>query len=117
MSSHTIRFVQDFSPNPFGRYLDTDGTRSAEAFRTKHLVPALNAHRHVVVDLSGYNYYGSTFLEEAFGGLIREGFAPADLKDRLKVVHEQLPSIEEEATEYLQGEEACHIGKHFRLTS
>ena len=103
MSKRTICLVDEFSDRPFGRYRD-DGGRSAEVFREDHLMPALKGHDSVVVDLSNYNYYGSSFLEEVFGGLIRQGFTYGQLKDQLKVVHNQLPSIVEEAIAYMKGD-------------
>ena len=96
-----INVTTDFTDRPFGRYR-SDGDRSAEVFREEKLIPALNKYEHVVVDLSGYNYYGSSFLEETFGGLVRRGFTPADLKDKLEVVHNLLPSIVVEANAYIQ---------------
>ncbi|MNC73080.1 hypothetical protein D3C75_1242220 [compost metagenome] len=45
--------------------------------------------------LDGYNRYGRSFLDEAFGGLIREeGFKWADLKERLVYTHSKVKSIE-----------------------
>ncbi len=100
MSNITIDVTADFTSRPFGRYRE-DGDRSAQVFREDKLIPAMEAHEHVVVDLSGYNYYGSSFLEEAFGGLVRAGYSPEDLKDKLKVEHRQLPSIVEEVLAYI----------------
>lgn len=100
MSDFTIHLVKDFDPRPFGRYR-ADGGRSGEVFREDHLKPAMDKHQHVVVDLSGYNYYGSSFLEEVFGGLVRAGFSRDELSGRLEIIHDQLPSIADEAREYI----------------
>jgi hypothetical protein len=53
------------------------------------LAPALRKYNKVAVDLSG-NFYGSSFLDEAFGGLIRRGYFRAEeLKnDKLSIRHE-----------------------------
>ena len=101
MSNTTIDLARDFNPRPFGRYR-TDGDRSAEVFRDDQLIPAMKQHEHVVVDLSGYNYYGSSFLEEAFGGLVRAGYTPDELRTKLKVLHKQLPSIVDEVLAYMK---------------
>ena len=107
MRRHTIRLIQEFNPRPFGRFREHGGNRSAEAFREEYLIPALEAHEDVVVDLSGYDYYGSSFLEETFGGLVRKGrFPQEELVRRLKVLHKELPSIGAEATGYLAGKQA-----------
>ncbi len=94
-----IDVAKEFSAKPFGRY-EADSDRSAEAFRKKFLIPALQAGKPFVVDLSGSNRYSSSFLEEAFGGLIREGIA----KDKLSLMtvkHDLLPSIVEEVQIYI----------------
>lgn len=95
-----IDVAKDFSPKPFGRY-EVDSDRSAEAFRKKFLIPALNAGAPFIVDLSGSNRYSSSFLEEAFGGLIREGFTPHQL-GLMSVKHDLLPSIVDEIKFYIE---------------
>lgn len=90
----TISVVKDFSERPYGRYQKTDGDYCGEVFRKKVLVPALNQHRRVHVELDGYNRYGRSFLDEAFGGLIREdGFTLSDLQSRFTYSHSLVPSI------------------------
>ena len=77
---------RDFSDAPAGRYL-TDGPFSGQAFRENCLIPALQAGDVVSVDLSGTFGYGSSFLEEAFGGLVRSGlFDKEELDAKLKIV-------------------------------
>lgn len=70
--SKIIKVTEDFSKSPFGRYHPTDGPNSGERFRDEFLAPALMAGEPVTVDLSGYNRYGPSFIDEAFGGLIRK---------------------------------------------
>jgi len=101
MTEHTIDVARDFTNRPFGRYRD-DGDRSGEVFREKKLVPALRKYDHVTVDLGGTNVYGSSFLEEVFGGLVRAGFTQAELKQKLTVLHDKLPSVVIEAERYIQ---------------
>ena len=62
-----INIARDFSKTPAGRYL-TDGPFSGEHFRESVLLPALQTHELLKVDLDGTLGYGSSFLEEAFGG-------------------------------------------------
>lgn len=66
-----ISIAKDFSRFPAGRHR-ADGPYSGERFRDEKLVPALRSSATVVVDLDGCLGYGSSFLEEAFGGLVRE---------------------------------------------
>jgi hypothetical protein len=76
----TISVANDFSRFPGGRYR-TDGPYSAEAFRDDLLVPALQQGGEVRVVLKGAVGYPATFLEEAFGGLVRvHGLDCANLK-------------------------------------
>ena len=105
MTHGTINLTSDFNPRPFGRYR-ADGERSAEVFRDDFLIPQIHEHEEVTVDLSGTNYYGSSFLEETFGGLVRQGFTEEQLQSKLKVVHERLPSIAQEAWMYIQEAQA-----------
>ena len=69
----TLR-VKDYAVAPGGRYRK-DGPFSGEQFRDDILVPKLLAaadrNEEVVVELDGVAGYGSSFLEEVFGGLIR----------------------------------------------
>lgn len=96
----TIDVARDFSAKPFGRYI-ADSDRSAEAFRRNFLVPALMKGKPFTVDLSGSNRYSSSFLEEAFGGLVRDGFSKEKL-NLMTVKHDLLPSIVDEITYYIE---------------
>lgn len=66
-----ISIAEDFSRFPSGRYL-ADGEFTGEKFRQEILVPALNNNGVVQVVFDGIAGAGSSFLEEAFGGLIRK---------------------------------------------
>jgi|1186.fasta_scaffold1117858_1 hypothetical protein len=71
-----INVGRDFSPVPAGRRKE-DGPFSGESFRERFLTDAIRNNVKVTVDLSGTEGYGSSFLEEAFGGLVRELGLPA----------------------------------------
>ncbi|RZQ01388.1 DUF4325 domain-containing protein [Vibrio vulnificus] len=89
----TIVVVEQFHPRPKWRYR-REGDGSGEAFREELLAPALRDHSHVTVDLTGYNRYGPSFVSEAFGGLIRdERFSLEELRNKLTIVHDKLPSF------------------------
>lgn len=83
MTTTVINVGKDFSKYPVGRYL-TDGDANGEKFRESFLKDALRrgAVKVVLDDAFGY---GSSFLEEAFGGLIRIGFLIADLRKNLTI--------------------------------
>lgn len=74
-----ISIADDFSQFPGGRY-PSDGEFNGTRFRTDFLIPALNrcGSGVVVVSLDGVAGLGSSFLEEAFGGLVREGYKKKD---------------------------------------
>lgn len=84
MKSIQLSVAQDFSPSPAGRYPE-DGPFPGATFRDKLLIPALKNNDKVVVNLDGTSGYGSSFLEEAFGGLVRNGFSHKTLVERLSI--------------------------------
>jgi hypothetical protein len=85
----TLR-VRDYAAAPGGRYRK-DGPYSGEEYRDDVLVPVLLAavgrNEQVVVELDGVSGYGSSFLEEVFGGLVRRGVvAQKDIGRVLRVL-------------------------------
>jgi hypothetical protein len=66
--------VKDYSEFP-GPRKSTVGPNSGEVFRETKLLPEIlaNPSSIICVNLDGTAGYGSSFLEEAFGGLIRRG--------------------------------------------
>ncbi len=81
----TIDIGKDFSDTPWGRYAE-DGPFNGSEFRDSILVPALKANDSVEVRIDTVEGFGSSFLEEAFGGLVREGhFTKDDLSKRLRI--------------------------------
>ena len=85
----TVIKVRDFTEFPGPRYRK-DGPFSGEEFREVQLRPALSdALKNgglVTVELDGVAGYGSSFTEEAFGGLLRSGFSYDQLKNHLQIV-------------------------------
>jgi hypothetical protein len=69
-----INIARDFSVTPGGRFLD-EGPFTGERFRKTFLEPVVTAGQKATVVLDGVRGYPSSFLEEAFGGLIRAGFS------------------------------------------
>lgn len=70
----TIKVATDFTRTPGGRSRRNGPFNGAE-FRTEWLEPALREmpgeYTKLVVDLDGVDTYIGSFLEEAFGGLLR----------------------------------------------
>jgi len=84
MTVKTIHVREDFTEFPGGRYRE-DGTFSGEEFRHDFLIPALDAFDQVLIVLDGTAGYPSSFLEEAFGGLVRSGYSRAVLAKKLEI--------------------------------
>lgn len=92
--SITINLVKDFSTEPSGRHTTNTYPNSGQRFRDEILAPAIREYNQVIVVLDGYNRYGRSFIDEAFGGLIRVcGFTHSELKQKLVCKHELIPSI------------------------
>ena len=102
MSEQIINVAKEFTDRPFGRFRKDDNERSGEVFREDMLIPALKKHERVIVDLSGSNFYSSSFLEEVFGGLIRSGFKKGELDKKLEIHHKKLPSLAAESLSYIK---------------
>jgi hypothetical protein len=77
--------IADFTEFPGGRFA-ADGPFSGEQYRKEILGPALLAairsNEILTVEIDGTKGYGSSFLEEAFGGLIRTGIVSRKDADR-----------------------------------
>ncbi|WP_425310561.1 STAS-like domain-containing protein [Falsirhodobacter halotolerans] len=80
----TISIAKDFTRFPGGRYRK-HGPGSGEEFREVFLLPALRAGEDIVVTFDGVAGYPSSFVEEAFGGLVRGGLSINDIKRHLKL--------------------------------
>ena len=69
-----IEVVKDFTDTPGARY-KSQGSFSGEEFRDDTLYPkfieSLKENKVLTVNLDGGYGYGSSFLEESFGGLVR----------------------------------------------
>lgn len=81
----TIDIAHDFSRFPGGRYR-SDGPNSGERFRDDILEPALRSGDAITLVLDGVRGLPSSFLEEAFGGLVRKSWSCSDLTSRLHFV-------------------------------
>lgn len=93
-----ISVARDFSPHPGPRYA-RQGAHSGESFR-KRLVQLLRRHERILVDLDGTSGYGSSFLDEAFGGLVsKEGFSAEDVRRRVDLKSDEDETYIEEVCE------------------
>lgn len=99
MMNNQLSVARDFSRYPAGRY-KSDGPFSGERFRDELLVPAINSGARITIDLDGVRGFGSSFLEEAFGGLVRVGYQPELILQAFEL-ESQDPSLIMEIKEYI----------------
>tara|TARA_R110000787_G_scaffold23762_4_gene67755 strand:- start:705 stop:1046 length:342 start_codon:yes stop_codon:yes gene_type:complete len=93
---HLIKIASEFSKTPGPRYIK-QGPYSGEKFRNSSLVPALQAHQKVLVDLDGTAGFGSSFIDEAFGGIVRSGaFAADELLKRIEIKSDEEIELKED---------------------
>lgn len=101
-----IKISKNFSPNPGPRSKD-EGDYSGEQFREDVLLPkvkeAMGAGEKLEIDLDGTAGYGTSFLEEAFGGLVRDHHLTYEQAKRLLTfVSEEETYLPADIDEYMQ---------------
>jgi len=96
MEHRIINIAKDFSYYPGGRH----GPLGGEKFRRDFLEPVLAAGLHAKISFDGARGYDSSFLEEAFGGLVREGFSSQKVLDAFDFASKD-ESIIDEIREYI----------------
>lgn len=102
----TIRIATDFSRTPGSRYR-LEGEHSGEAFRSEVLLPAVllatQSGAELSVDLDGTAGFGTSFLEEAFGGLVRnDGLDHEVLLKTLRFKSDSEPYLIEDIQQYIR---------------
>lgn len=98
--------VLDFTRTPGPRHRD-EGEFSGEQFRDEYLDPRFQTAREegktLLVDLDGTSGYASSFLEEAFGGLVRLHSVDA-VTETVRVKSDTRPWYKDEVeNEYIRG--------------
>jgi len=98
-----INIAKDFSDAPGGRNI-SDGKYSGEKFRKEILEPEFKeGEDDIVIDLDGTFGYPPSFLEEAFGGLVRIEIYPVDeILKRLKFISNEDPSLPNKIKTYMR---------------
>ena len=95
MGEHIMIELAKFSKYPSGRDAG-DGDFNGTRFRDEILVPAVKAaqaqNKKLSVSLSGVMSFGSSFLEEAFGGLVAHGNATKEFLKNNLVIEPGKPS-------------------------
>lgn len=106
MGDIIINIAKDFSRCPGARYPE-EGNYSGQEFREQLLSPKLTIARetgvHLVIIMDGSAGYATSFIEEAFGGLVREGrFTLEQILDTITIVSEEDPSYIDDAKAYMK---------------
>ena len=108
LKSFYINIAHDYSETPGARYI-SDGPFSGEEFRDKLLEPrylnCLSLGIKLIIDFDGGYGYPITFLEEAFGGLVRKGYSGIDLLNNTIFVSNEEPKIIEDIKKLILEEE------------
>jgi len=104
-----LKVSADFSDIPGPRYI-REGSYSGEDFRERLLLPRLKECIEkggiLQIDLDGTQGYGTSFLEEAFGGLIRVNqLSLSDISDHIIIISEEEPYLKDDIEEYMRDAE------------
>ncbi|CAH8199733.1 STAS-like domain-containing protein [Vibrio aestuarianus] len=96
-------YIKDFTKFPGARYRNL-GPSSGEEYRDDILLPAIAEHgSDVIVNLDGAFGYGSSFLEEIFGGCIRKNIDASVMRTIVKnIVSNDDPDLIDEIKEYVE---------------
>lgn len=110
-----IKIASAFTTAPGPRYV-SEGRFSGEQFRKEVLLPKVLEARDkkclLTVNLDGTSGYGTSFLEESFGGLIREdNLSLATLDSVLRFISLEEPDFLLEIREYMEKAETERGGK------
>lgn len=106
MEKIKINIRKDFSPTPGPRYIN-EGKFSGELFRQQVLFAkvseAIEKGFPFEVNLDGTAGYGTSFLEESFGGLIRiHGLSYEKIIDQMTLISIEEDYLIDDVNEYLK---------------
>lgn len=103
MKNIVIKVASDFTDTPGGRYIK-EGPYSGEEFRKNILIKKYYEAKadkcKIMVDIDGCYGLATSFLEEAFGGLVRE-VKSRDIKDLLIIKSDDRPNLVEKIIGYI----------------
>ena len=104
MPVYVINIAKEYSKTPGGRNV-SEGPYSGEDFRDTCLLPvaikALKENAHIEIHLDGGFGYAPSFLEEAFGGLVRE-LKDGRLLDIISIISEEEPPLITDISKYMK---------------
>jgi len=90
-----IKVCEDFTEALGGRYIN-QGDFSGELFRESILIPKYNEsiekNEKLIIDLDGCYGHPMSFLEESFGGLVRQT-QNTNITDVLEIISNEKPAL------------------------
>ena len=97
-----ISIARDFTTTPGARSMN-DGMYSGEEFRVNYLEKYFTdgSTDKIVIDLDSVEGYSTAFLEEVFGGLVRD-FGKDVVKKRMEFISIEEPLLLTEILEYIE---------------
>lgn len=102
-----ISIAKQFSKTPGSRYRK-EGDFSGEQFFSEILDPAfskaIQEDKKILVDLDGTIGYGTSFLEEIFGGLARK-YTAAKVLSILEIKSDEEEYLKNDIDEYIKAED------------
>jgi hypothetical protein len=82
----------EFCDTPAGRFKETDGDFTGQHFREDVLLKLINnlkENEKLTIKIDDVEGYGSSFLEEAFGGIVRKKHKSSqDFLNILEIIYE-----------------------------
>ncbi len=101
----TINIAQEYTKTPGARYI-ADGEYSGEDFRNRILEPKYKdckeKNEKLIINFDGGYGYGTSFLEESFGGMVRKGYSSDELLKNLEFISEEEPELIEKVIKYIK---------------
>lgn len=102
-----IKISEDFSVMPGGRYID-EGKYSGEEFRDTLLLPkyeeAEENGEKLIIDFDGCFGFATSFLEEAFGGMVRK-YNKIGILKRIEMISRDDETVPETISGYVKDAE------------
>jgi hypothetical protein len=101
---YKLNIAKEFSLNPGPRYIH-EGLFSAEKLQkdifNDRFEKAIASDGKLIVNLDGVGGYGTSFLEELFGGAVRN-YNMKDVQERIEIISEQEPYLLDDISEYIK---------------
>lgn len=99
-----LKIATEYSEIPGGRYIE-DGLYSGEDFRDNVLEPkykeCLASQEKLIIDFDGGYGYGTSFLEEAFGGLVRKGYDAKEMIENMIFISNEEKTLIDRVKKYI----------------